>query len=214
VALNLTAVQGTEGTFLTVFPPTSSGGSLTCAAPPVASNLNVGPGAVQPNRVVASVAQSGGAGYVCVFNDLGSINVVLDVDGWFGNGADTGGALFYPLGPTRICDTRAGQGTPCQGEPLGAGSVLPVLVAGAGPLPASGMVAVVANLTAVQGSSGTFLTVYPDAASRPATSDLNAGPGQVIPNLVMVGVASDGKVDVYNAMGSINVVIDVAGWYQ
>ncbi len=213
VALNLTAVQGTKATYLTVFPPSLSGGSPTCTSPPLVSDLNVGPNAIQPNRVIATVVQSQGAGYVCVFNAAGTINVLLDVDGWFGNGSDTGGALFYALGPTRICDTRYTQGTECAGNTIGPGVSLPVQVAGVGPLPSSGIAAMVANVTAVQGTSGTYLSVYPDASSRPATSDLNAAPKEIIPNLVMVGVASDGKVDIYNAAGSINVIVDVAGWF-
>lgn len=214
VSLNLTAIRGTQGTYLTVYPPTPSGAGLTCGAPPLASTLNVGPGAIQPNRVVAPVVQLNGAGYVCVFNRAGSIDVALDVDGWFGDVSDTGGHLFYPLGPFRICDTRLTLGTQCAGGTLGPGGVLAVLIAGQGAVPSTGVVAVVANVTAVQGSSGTFLTVYPDASSRPGTSDLNASAGEIIPNSVMVGVASDGEIDVYNAAGSINVAIDLAGWFQ
>ena len=115
-----------------------------------------------------------GTGYVCVFNDLGTINFVIDVSGWFGNGTDIGGVVFYPLGPSRICDTRFGSETECAGRHSGLrqqrGSVQ---VEGAGPLPDSGIVALVANVTAVSGTAATFLTVYPASGSPPVTSDLN-----------------------------------------
>jgi len=213
--LNLTAVSGTAGTFLTVYPPTPDGGSPpTCGSPPNASNLNIPAGTNQPNRVIAQVVQFDGTGYVCVFNDLGTINFIIDVSGWFGNGTDTGGALFYPLGPSRICDTRFGSETECAGDALGSGGSESVQVEGAGPLPDSGIVALVANVTAVSGTAATFLTVYPASGSPPVTSDLNPPAQTNIANLVIVAVAADGRVDVYNSLGSINFIIDAVGWFQ
>ncbi|MGD1033731.1 MAG: IPT/TIG domain-containing protein [Candidatus Dormibacteria bacterium] len=215
VVANLTAVSGTAGTLLTVYPPTANGANApTCGTPPTASNLNVAAVTNQPNRVISPVVQFEGTGYLCVYNDLGTINFILDVNGWFGNGSDSGGALFYPLGPSRICDTRFGSETECAGRPVGPASSESVQVAGVGPLPAAGMVALVANVTAVNGSAGTFLTVYPDVASPPVTSDLNPPAGLNIANLVIVAVAADGKVDVYNSLGSINFIIDAVGWFQ
>ncbi len=41
--------------------------------------------------------------------------------------------------------------------------------------------------------------------------------GDTLPNLVVVGVASGthaGDVNVFNATGSINAVVDVDGWFQ
>ena len=212
--LNLTVVSGTAGTFLTVYPPTSTGGTPSCGGPPNASNLNVAANTNQPNRVIAPVLQARGAGYVCIFNDLGTINVVIDVGGWYGNGSDSGGASFYPISPSRICDTRNGSGKECAGETLGQGGTDTVQVEGTNPLPASGVVALVANVTAVSGTAGTFLTVYPDAASQPDTSDLNPPAVTNIANLVIVAVPADGEVDIYNSLGSIDVVVDAVGWFQ
>ena len=212
VVANLTAVSGTAGTLLTVYPPTANGANApTCGTPPTASNLNVAAVTNQPNRVISPVVQFEGTGYLCVYNDLGTINFILDVNGWFGNGSDSGGALFYPLGPSRICDTRFGSETECAGRPVGPASSESVQVAGVGPLPAAGMVALVANVTAVNGTAGTFLTVYPDSPPRPVTSDLNPPASLNIANLVIVAVAADGKVDVYNSLGSINFIIDAVG---
>ena len=176
VVANLTAVSGTAGTLLTVYPPTANGANApTCGTPPTASNLNVAAVTNQPNRVISPVVQFEGTGYLCVYNDLGTINFILDVNGWFGNGSDSGGALFYPLGPS-LLNLRhpMGSETECAGRPAGPAEQRSwVQVAGVGPLPASGMVALVANVTAVSGSAGTFLSVYPDAASAPLTPYLN-----------------------------------------
>jgi len=59
----------------------------------------------------------------------------------------------------------------------------------------------------------TFVSVYPDALTPPGVSNLNVnGPG-AIPNLVIVPVGPGGFVDFYNAVGSVNVIADVAGYF-
>ncbi len=213
--LNLTAVSGSAATYLSVFPPTQSEtGPPTCGATPLVSNLNVAANTNQPNRVVASLLEYQGTGYICVFNDVGTINVAIDVNGWFGNGQDAGGAHFYALGPSRICDTRYTQGTQCAGETLAPGEALSVQVDGTGPLPSSGVTALVANVTAVSASAATYLSVYPEAMYPPGTSDLNPPAQTNIANLVIVAIAADGRLDIYNSVGSIDVVVDAVGWYQ
>ena len=75
--------------------------------------------------------------------------------------------------------------------------------------------AIVLNVTAVASpaSPPSFLTAYPGGATRPLASDLNYGGGQTIPNLVVVGVGPDGTIQLYNNLGTNDVVADVMGWY-
>jgi hypothetical protein len=47
----------------------------------------------------------------------------------------------------------------------------------------------------------------------PVASDLNFVGGQTVPNLVVVKVGTDGKINIFNAFGSAHVVVDVVGWY-
>ena len=54
----------------------------------------------------------------------------------------------------------------------------------------------------------------PSNATRPTASNLNFGPGQTVPNLVMVKVGPDGKVNVYNAAGQVHVIFDVVGYFE
>jgi hypothetical protein len=80
-------------------------------------------------------------------------------------------------------------------------------------------IAVVANLTGVTGSAPTYFTLYPsDATSKPTASDLNPSIGQVIANLAVTSLAQTGtnagNLTLYNAAGSINALLDVAGWFQ
>jgi len=82
------------------------------------------------------------------------------------------------------------------------------------------VVAVIANLTAVVPSAGTFLTLYPaNLTSRPQASDLNVSAGVTLPNLAVVqldttGDAHDGEIYLYNSAGSVNAIIDIEGWFQ
>jgi hypothetical protein len=68
------------------------------------------------------------------------------------------------------------------------------------------------NVTAVAPSTSTYLTLYP-AGSPPTTSDLNPPAGAILANLVVATLTDAGTFDVYNAAGTTNVAIDVAGWY-
>lgn len=217
--LNLTGVFSTASTFLSVYPPTPSG---TCGAPLV-SNLNIPAGRVQANRVEVALgpATSGGPDTsVCVFNSVGSINVVLDANGWFGGASAAAGDQYQPIGPSRVCDTRAGSGQPCAGHPVPTYAAELVQVANVGGLPAMSAsnppVAVVANLTAIAPGTGTYLTVYAaDLGAMPGVSDLNVNAGQTIANLAVVELSgAGGAVDVFSAASAINVVLDIEGWFQ
>jgi hypothetical protein len=219
--LNLTAVAGTQATWLSVFPTQSNGTCLT--SQPGSSTINVSAGGVEANRVMVPLgpSRSGGPNTdVCVYNAAGAINVILDASGWFGSttGSPPTGAQYQAIGPTRMCDTRSGTGTPCSGHQLTSGGTLLVAVARVGGIPGSGPVAIIANLTAVSGSQPTLLTLYPaDVSPKPNASDVNLNPGMALPNLVVVGLASGahvGDVNLFNAMGSINAVLDVDGWFQ
>ncbi len=217
--LNLTAVGPTAATFLSVAPPNSSDQCPTKG--PSVSNLNPKAGETEPNRVISPL---GPHADICVFNGAGSVNFIIDINGWFGTGAEsTPGAHFYAVPPTRICDTRTGSGTRCAGKPLTKGATEVVAVAGVNTVPAftttTPPVAIVANLTAVAGTANTFFLLYPsDAAHRPGSSDLNPSAKDVIANLAVVSLATTGvdagEVDLYNAVGTINALLDVAGWFQ
>ncbi|MGD1033729.1 MAG: glycoside hydrolase domain-containing protein [Candidatus Dormibacteria bacterium] len=218
VALNLTAVDGSSGTYLSVVPPNGSDACPTTT--PSFSNLNVGPAHNLPNRVIVPL---GPEQDVCVYNSLGTINFILDINGWFGDGSErTPGALFYAVSPLRICDTRpvgeVGYSTECTNQILTPGDTLTVPVAGVDGLPpatgSSPPVAVIANVTAVNGTSGTIFTLYPAGVSRPLASDLNINASQNVANLGIVQLSSSGAFDLYNDLGTINAVVDIAGWFE
>ncbi|MBV8234574.1 MAG: hypothetical protein JO075_02620 [Acidimicrobiia bacterium] len=194
VVMNVTGVSPTAGTYLAVFPSGS---------PPTASNVNLQPGEVRPNLVTVPVASDGS---VEVYNAQGNTDVVLDVDGYFDDGTVATNKGFNALAPSRILDTRT------TGSPLGPHAQRTVQVAGNGGVPPAGAAAVVLNVTATQASTGTFLTVYPQAPV-PTTSNLNVPPATDIPNLVVATLASNGTVQLYNDQGTVDAIFDVVGWF-
>jgi len=72
-------------------------------------------------------------------------------------------------------------------------------------------VAVSLNVTAVNASAPTHLTVWP-AGPMPRASSLNPVPGEVAFNAVTVPLVSGG-FNVYNLEGSLDVIADVNGYY-
>jgi hypothetical protein len=200
VALNMT-VTGASGpdSFLTVWPRGSPR--------PLASNLNFSAGVSVPNLVKAAVGPDGN---VSIYNSRGTVDVVADVQGWYSNTG--GGSAFVPTNPTRVLDTRTGTGAPV-GQ-VGPGGTIQLGVTGVGGVPASGVTAVVLNMT-VDRATGpeSFLTVWPAGGPRPNASNLNFTSGPASTNLVVAQVGADGKVAIYNNTGATDVIADVAGWF-
>jgi hypothetical protein len=201
VVLNVTAVDGTHGGFLTVYP---AGATL-----PASSSVNFSLGAAVPNRVVVPVGTNG---QVAIYNAFGTTDVIVDVNGYY---ASTG-ASFTPSAPVRICDTRptslSGLTDACTGHTVGPAGSLTIPVAGVGGVPSSAT-GVVVNLTVTGTTAGSFLAAYPAGGSVPSSSDLNWHAGETVANMVVVKLGSSGEIDVFNNAGSVNVIVDVVGWF-
>ena len=74
--------------------------------------------------------------------------------------------------------------------------------------------AVVLNITVTNTTASSYLTGWPDQSPRPLASDINWTAGQTVPALAVVQLGTTGALDLYNAAGSTDVIVDVAGWYQ
>jgi len=118
---------------------------------------------------------------------------------------------FTPVTPARILDTRVGTGG--FSAPVGSDATISVKVAGVGGLPSTGVAAAVLNVTVTNAGQPSFLTLWPSGQGRPDVSNLNWVAGQTVANLSTVMVGNDGKVNVFNHLGSTDVVIDVVGFY-
>ncbi len=201
VVLNLTSVDATQASFITAWPDGT--------AQPLASSLNPEAGPVSSNLVVVPL---GADGAVNLVNALGRLDLVADLAGWFDATPTPTTGHLVPLSPARLLDTRYGTGSP--GGPVGPNSGIALQVTGRGGVPASGVSAVVLNLTAVDNTTNSFVTVYPNGAARPLASNLNPIAGRITSNLVTVPVGTNGQILLFNAFGSTDLVADVFGWYS
>jgi hypothetical protein len=77
-------------------------------------------------------------------------------------------ARYHPLVPSRIVDTRYGNGAPT--AKVGAGASVDLQVTGRGRVPSSAVSAVVMNVTATEPTQGGHLTVWPTGTARPLAS--------------------------------------------
>jgi len=124
---------------------------------------------------------------------------------------------YVPLNPSRILDTRAGANTSdgqfaAEGA-LGPGHTLDLIVLGRGGVAATGVKAVVLNLTVTDPTTAGYVTAWPSGEQMPGTSNINFVAGQTIPNLVIVKVGSNGKVALSNSSGNTQLVADVLGYF-
>ena len=81
-----------------------------------------------------------------------------------------------------------------------------------GKIPA-GATALSLNVTALNATSNSFLTIWPDG-ERPVASALNPAPGVRVFNAVTTELAADQTFQVYNNRGNLDVFIDVNGYYE
>jgi len=123
-----------------------------------------------------------------------------------------GAARYVPVDPARLFDTRVDEPAPGPKGRVGPDSSIDVQVAGRLGIPGDA-VSVVLNVTVTDTLSPGFVTVYPTGIERPLASSINnIQAGQTRPNLVTVPLGVDGKITFY-ALGSVNVLADVAGYY-
>ncbi|GIF46796.1 hypothetical protein DFJ67_1486 [Asanoa ferruginea] len=119
---------------------------------------------------------------------------------------------YSPVAPKRILDTRSGLGAPK--KIVGPGGIVHLQVAGRGGVPATGVSAVVLNLTVTGTLGNGYLTAYPDGVTRPTASSINFAKGATRANSVTVAVGANGFVNIYqNSVGS-HIIADVAGYYS
>jgi uncharacterized protein (DUF1501 family) len=196
VVVNVTVVAPTTPGFLTVWPALQTR--------PLASNLNFVAGQVVPNLVLAKVGTNS---KISVYNPYGSTHVVMDVVGYL---SPTAPGRYFPLTQSRLLDTRVDSGGP---GPVKPASTTTLTVLGVGGVPASGVSAVALNIAAHDPTADTYITAWPNGPARPTTSSLNPLKGTNVVNQAIVMVGTGGKVQIYNAFGTLDLVVDAAGYF-
>jgi hypothetical protein len=194
VVVNVTATDADAPGYVTVWPAGTPR--------PEVSSLNVGStGGTIANLVTVPVSSSGA---VSLFSEAGT-HLVVDLVGYYAPVATpVSGGRFRPVAPVRALDTRA----------LGADAppVVDLDVRSVPGLPAAGVSAIVANLTATGSTSAGFVTLWPrTAGAQPATSNLNLDAAQQTrANQVIVAVG-DGTIRLATASGA-HLIMDIVGY--
>ncbi len=198
VVMNVTAVGPQGYGFVTAYP---------CGVKPLASSLNYSPGAIVGNEVIAKLDSTG---KVCLYSEA-TTDLVVDVVGYA-----PVSSLYTPISPARFLETRSGaefKTVDGQSRAIGAisgRSFVELQVAGRGVVPASGVGAVVMNVTAVGPQGNGFVTAFP-CGTMPLASSLNYSPGAVVGNEIVAKLDARGKVCLYSEATS-DLVVDVTGF--
>src|SRR5450631_1679923 len=200
VVLNVTVTAPTAAGFITAFADLA-------ALPPV-SNLNFSKAQTVANLVVVPV---GSDGKVDLFNgSAGTTQLIGDIAGYYLAGTPVDAGAFVATAGSRVLDTRLSLGASAPGP----GGTVKLQVDGVGQVPATGVSAVVLNVTVTAPTAAGFITAFADLAALPSVSGLNFSKAQTVANLVVVPVGSDGKVDLFNgSAGTTQLIGDIAGYY-
>jgi hypothetical protein len=142
-------------------------------------------------------------------NSSGSTHLIVDIVGYYDDTYYASGSRFTAITPKRIVDTRSGLGT----TPIGSNAVHTVTTPNT--LVDTNSTSLLINLTAIRPTKSTFLSVWAnDGSSKPYTSNLNPVAGQVIANAAFTGLGNGGQFNIYNYVGTTNVVVDVNGVFE
>ncbi|MFG1606768.1 hypothetical protein [Actinoplanes sp. NPDC049265] len=115
-------------------------------------------------------------------------------------------------GMGRVLNTLTGVGT-TKGV-RGPASTTQFQVLGVAGVPTGNVRAVMVNVTTKAPTAATFLTLYKgDLTSRPGIATLNVAAADNLSNSAIVEVGSNGKLNLYNNAGNIDVLVDVLGYY-
>ncbi|MGW7434504.1 PKD domain-containing protein [Streptomyces sp. NPDC054849] len=200
VALNVTVTETVDSGYVTAWP--GAGYDR-----PGTSNLNYTAGRSAPNLVIVPVGEDG---YVELYNGgPQAVDLIADVTGYFTR-ASAGG--YTAMTPARFVDTREGIGA-SRGK-LAARSAFGTRISGLHAVP-QGITAVALNVTVTEPEGPGHLTAFSGDGPVPTASNLNFEPGQTVANAVIVPVAADGTIKVFNGSWlPAHVVVDVVGYYS
>ncbi|HWC79426.1 MAG TPA: hypothetical protein VG756_05615 [Pseudonocardiaceae bacterium] len=191
VVLTVTGVNATLGTYVTAWPDQE--------ARPTASNLNLAAGETRAGSVTVELGPDRA---VDLYNFHGQLDLVADLAGYYAPAAGGGFSAISPA--VRALDTRT------TGGPVGANTTRVLDLSGAVP---AGATAATLNVTGLDATLGTYVTVFGDQPTRPLASDLNLAPGAITANQVTVDLTADRKIDLYNFQGGVDLVVDLTGYY-
>jgi Carboxypeptidase regulatory-like domain len=204
ITANLTVVGQTKPGYLSVTP--------TPASTPGSSTLNFPLGDTRANGL--SVALSGGTVSIVYKAASGTTDVLLDVTGYYTQGAS--GLLFYPLPPGRLLDSRSGVLATALSGSFSAKTARTFAVAGRAGIPL-GAAALTGNLTVVGQTAAGYAAITETPMSSPSSSTLNFPLGDTRANGVTspIGLNGNASLVYVAAVGArTQLLLDVTGYFK
>ena len=121
---------------------------------------------------------------------------------------------YFTVTPCRVIDTRGGA-APITGPALAAGTDRVFVLAGKCGIPASAK-AVSLNVTVTLPDTAGDLRLYPAGSSLPLVSTINYSIGQTRANnaIALLGSGGDLTVRCDQAFGTVQLIVDVNGYFQ
>jgi hypothetical protein len=179
---------------------------------PTSSNLNFPAHEDRANAVTVALGAGGTLSITYVGLSSGATaHVVFDVTGYFV--PNMSGAIYVPLDPARILDTRNGTGG--LSGPFHSHVARTFQVTGHGGVP-SNATAVTGNLTATLQAYG-YLFIGPIAMNNPTSSNLNFPAHEDRANAVTVALGAGGTLSItyvgLSSTDTAHVVFDVTGYF-
>jgi hypothetical protein len=202
---NLTVTQQSSLGYLAIGPVAQNN--------PTSSTLNFPVNDDRANAVTLALSGTGTLSVTYAAPTSGpTAQVIFDVTGYFT--ADSTGATYHPLSPTRILDTRDGTGG--LSGPFGSHSARTFGVTGHGGVPA-GATAVTGNLTVTGQTSLGYLAIGPIAQNNPTSSTLNFPLNDDRANGVTAALDGSGQLSITYAAPVLgptaHVIFDVTGYF-
>ena len=158
-------------------------------------------------------ARSAAVGALAAVVLTGGLGGLLTADAAVVTGAR---AVFVPISPCRLIDTRPASIVGPRAQPLQGGQ--PVLWNVRGPnglcnIPVDAT-SVVMNMTVVNPTAAGFLTVWPPDEGQPTASSMNWVPGQApTPNAVTAKLSGGGQIATFANAGTVDLIVDINGYY-
>ncbi|NQW90327.1 hypothetical protein HQQ88_08465 [Curtobacterium sp. VKM Ac-2861] len=201
---------GASGAVVNLLPinSTASDGYLTPYATGTTRPDNALHYAPSVNTSIQAQVRLSSSGKMTIYNGSSTINLVIDLQGYFTKAGVTG-ATFTP-GIGRVFDSRATGNTILAKNETRA---IPVAGQAGVPVMGSGITAVVLTLTAAHGGSDGRASVWANGTTQPDTTSINFQTDEIRTNTVTVALGTNGKINLNNVADATNYVIDVQGWY-
>ncbi len=196
VAAVLVNLVGSRATLPTTLTVAASG-----VPAPTTSNLELLSLVIADNLAIVAVGTDGN---IVIRNSAGRAYVGVDLLGWFPTATD-----LHTVQPARVLDTRNGSAAD---TPVRSGQPVNVTIAGRAGVPASGAGMAVVNVTALDATAITTLSLAARGAATPQTPTMDIAPLLPASKLAIVAIGTGGQISVTTSTGRVNAIVDVLAW--